>query len=58
MKRIREKLFKLSCPQGQIIIVNAKNLNKSSILNFFSATIEHVQELLISNMHNKFEEDT
>ena len=26
-------------------------------MNFFSAIIEHVQELLISNMHNKFEED-
>ena len=26
--------------------------------DFFSAIIELVQELLISNMHNKFEEDT
>ena len=34
-----------------------KNRNKSAILNFFSAIIELVQELLISNMHNKFEED-
>ena len=25
---------------------------------FFSAIIELVRELLISNMHNKFEEDT
>ena len=51
---IHEKLFKLSRPLGQ----NAKNRNKSAILNFFSAIIELVQELLISNMHNKFEEDT
>ena len=34
-----------------------KKSNKSAILNFFSAIIELVQELLISNMHNKFEED-
>ena len=37
--------------------INVKNRNKSAILNFFSAIIELVQELLISNMHNKFEED-
>ena len=50
-------MLKLSCLQGQIIDVNEKNRNKSAILNFFSAIIELVQELLISNMHNKFEED-
>ena len=37
---------------------NAKNNNKSAILLFCPAIIELVQELLISNMHNKFEEDT
>ena len=31
--------------------------NKSAILKFFAAIIELVQELLISNMHNKFEAD-
>ena len=46
-------MLKLSRLQGQ----NEKNRNKSAILNFFSAIIELVQELLISNMHNKFEED-
>ena len=55
LKRIRGKLFKLSRPQGQIIDVKCEN---SAILKFFSAIIELVQELLISNMHNKFEEDT
>ena len=34
-----------------------KNRNKSAIFFFFSAIIELVQELLISNMHNQFEED-
>ena len=54
-----EKLFKLSRPQGQILDVKMrKNRNKSAILIFFSAIIELVQELFISNMHNKFEEDT
>ena len=51
------KMLKLSRLQGQIIDENEKNRNKSAILNFFSAIIELVQELLISNMHNKFEED-
>ena len=32
--------------------------NKSTILIFLPAIIELVQELLISNMHNKLEEDT
>ena len=57
LKRICEKLFKLSRPQGQIIDVNEKNHNKSAIFFFFSAIIELVQELLISNIHNKFEEN-
>ena len=35
-----------------------KNRNKSAILTFFLAIIKLVQERLISNMHNKFEEDT
>ena len=38
--------------------INVKNRNKSTILIFLSAIIELVQELLISNMHNKLEEDT
>ena len=57
LKRICEKLFKLSRPQGQIIDLNEKNRNKSAIFFFFSAIIELVQELLISNIHNKFEEN-
>ena len=32
-----------------------KNRNKSAIFFFFSAIIELVRELVISNMHNKFE---
>ena len=35
-----------------------KNRIKSAILKFFSAIIELFQELLIGNMHNKFEENT
>ena len=35
-----------------------KNRNKSAILNFFSAIIELLEELLISNMHNRFGNDT
>ena len=31
-----------------------KNHNKSDVLNFFSAIIEPVQELVISSIHNKF----
>ena len=38
--------------------INVKNRNKSTILFFLPAIIELVQELLISNMHNKLEEDT
>ena len=38
--------------------INVKNRNKSTILIFLPAIIEFVQELLISNMHNKLEEDT
>ena len=33
--------------------INVKNRNKSTILIFLPAIIELVQELLISNMHNK-----
>ena len=35
-----------------------KNRNKLTILIFLPAIIEVVQDLLISNMHNKLEEDT
>ena len=38
--------------------INVKNRNKSTILIFLPAIIELDQELLISNMHNKLEEDT
>ena len=38
--------------------INVKNRNKSTILIFLPAIIELVQELLISNMHHKLEEDT
>ena len=41
-------------PQGQIIDVKCK---KSAILIFFPAIIELVRELLISNMHKKFEDE-
>ena len=49
-----KKLLMLSRPQGQIIDLKAKNRNKSAILNFFSAIIDLVRELVISNMHNTF----
>ena len=58
LKRIHEKLFKLSRPQGQIIDVKCGKSQKNGHFEFFSAIIELVQELLISNMHNKFEEET
>ena len=35
LERIHKKNFRLSCPQGKIIEVNAKNHNKSAIF-FFS----------------------
>ena len=34
-KRIREKLFKLSRPKGQIIDEKGETRNKSALLNFF-----------------------
>ena len=40
----------------KLLTSNAKNRNKSAILTFFSPIIELVQELLISNMHNRFED--
>ena len=58
LKRIREKLFKLSRRQGQIIDVKGENRNKSAIVNFFSAIIELVREVVISNMQNKFGKET
>ena len=55
---IHEKLFKLSRPQGQIIDVKCEKIAiNRPFLIFFSAIMELVQELLISNMHNKFEEN-
>ena len=35
-----------------------KNRNKSAILNFFSAIIELVREVVNSNMQNKFGKET
>ena len=57
---LNQPLFKLSRPQGQIMDEQNKceNRNKSTILIFLPAIIELVQELLISNMHTKLEEDT
>ena len=45
---------------GHNVKLLKKNLNKSAILNFFSANIELVWELVFSNMHNinKFGKDT
>ena len=57
-KMIHEKLFKLSRPQGQIIDVKMRKIVINRPFKFFPAIIELVQELLISNIHNKFEEDT
>ena len=41
----------------KLLTKNVKDDNKSAILNFFPAIIEVVQELVISNMHNRFEDD-
>ena len=41
----------------KLLTWNEKNHNKSAIFFFFSAIIELVQELLISNIHNKFKEN-
>ena len=46
--------YKLLRPQSWIFDANAKNRNKLAILNFFSAIIELVREILIINKHNKF----
>ena len=43
----------LTRQRGQFIDV--KNRNKSDILIFFPAIPQLVRELVISNMHNKFE---
>ena len=58
LKRICGKLFKLSRPQGQIIDVKCEKSQKIGHFFFFSAIIELVREVVISNMHNKFEKDT
>ena len=57
LKRICEKLFKLSGPQGQIIDVKWEKSQWIGHFFFFSAIIELVQELLISNIHTKVEEN-
>ena len=51
--------LKLSRPQGQIIYVKCKKIAINQLFNFFfSAIIELVKELVISNMHNRFGKDT
>ena len=46
-------------PQGQIIDVKMRKMTVNrSFCEFFSAIIEIVRELVISNMHNRFEDDT
>ena len=44
--------------QSQIIHVKCKKSQLFRHFDFFQAIIELIWELLISNMHNKFEEDT
>ena len=41
----------------KLLTWNAKNRNKSAILNFFSAIFELVREMVISIMHNTFGKD-
>ena len=55
---IHGKLFKLSHPQDKNIDVKCEKSQLIGHFEFFSAIIELILELLISNMHNKFEEDT
>ena len=52
------KTFKLSHPQDQIIDVKGEKSQSVGHFDFFSAIIEFVRELVISNMHNKFGKDT
>ena len=56
--KIYEQLFKLSRPQGQIIDVKCEKSQQIGHFDFFSAIIELVLELDISNMYNKFGKDT
>ena len=44
-------------PQGHVIDVKCKKSQLIGPFEFFSAVIEFVGELLISNMHNKFGQD-
>ena len=47
-QRQQIELMTLALPLAKL-----ENHNKSVIINFFSAIIELVQEMVISNMHNK-----
>ena len=47
LKRIHEKLFKLSRLQGQIIDVKCSNRNKSAILNFFQPLLNLSKNYLL-----------
>ena len=55
---IHDKLLMLSRQQGQIIDVKCEKTQKIGHFDFFSAIVELVQELHISNMHNKLGKDT
>ena len=55
LSRIHEKTY--HAHKVKLFSKNAKNSNKPMILNCFSAVIEPVRELVISNLHNKFDKD-
>ena len=52
------KTFQVIAPTRSNYWSNVKNRHKSAILNFFSAIIELVREVVISNMQNKFGKET
>ena len=53
------KTFEVNVPTRlHLLTGNAKNRTKSAIISFCPAIIELVREMDISNMHNKFEQDT
>ena len=56
--RIFEKLFKLLRPQIQILAIKCKKSQLIGHYEFFSSHYRTCRELLITNMHNKFQQDT
>ena len=50
--------YPTSAHKVKLFTYKAKKRNTSAILYFFSTIIEVVRELVISNMHNRFEKDT